>query len=123
MRLLWSDRAWEDYLHWQAADPPTLRRLDDLIKDASRSPFAGLGKPEPLKGHLKGWWSRRITGSHRLVYRVGGTGLEQTLEIAQCRWHYELGTLRYFTKSAHFGGGSVPHGASGTAEVEFLGEP
>jgi toxin YoeB len=48
-----------------------------------------LGKPEPLKGNLKGWWSRRITGAHRLVYRVGGTGAEQTLEIAQCRWHYE----------------------------------
>jgi toxin YoeB len=88
VRLLWSDQAWADYLHWQATDPAVLRRLNDLIKDASRSPFAGLGKPEPLKGNLKGWWSRRITGSHRLVYRVGGTGTEQTLEIAQCRWHY-----------------------------------
>lgn len=65
-----------------------LRRLNDLIRDASRSPFKGVGKLEPLKGPLRGWWSRRITGEHRLVYRVSGTGPEQTLEIAQCRWHY-----------------------------------
>ena len=89
MRLLWSDRAWQDYLFWQASDPGTLKRLNDLIKDTARSPFSGLGKPEPLKGNLKGWWSRRINGAHRLVYRVGGAGAEQTLEIAQCRWHYE----------------------------------
>ncbi len=89
MRLLWSDQAWEDYLHWQATEPGTLRHLNELIKDASRSPFIGLRKPEPWKGNLKGSWSRRITGSHRLVYRVGGTGTEQTFEVAQCRWHYE----------------------------------
>lgn len=88
MRLLWSDRAWEDYLHWQATDPAVLRRINDLIKDAGRSPFSGIGKPEPLKGNLQGWWSRRITGEHRLVYRAGGSGAERTLEIAQCRRHY-----------------------------------
>jgi len=88
MRLLWSDLAWEDYLSWQAESPDTLRKLNELIKDTRRSPFRGLGKPEPLKGALQGWWSRRITGEHRLVYRVTGQGDGQTLEIAQCRYHY-----------------------------------
>ncbi|WP_430911109.1 Txe/YoeB family addiction module toxin [Methylobacterium sp. sgz302541] len=88
MKLVWSDAAWEDYLHWQAADPAILDRVNALIKEARRTPFAGLGKPEPLRGNLRGWWSRRITGEHRLVYRVSGTGPEQALEIAQCRWHY-----------------------------------
>lgn len=89
MRLIWMDRAWQDYLHWQAQDRDILAKLNALIKDASRPPFSGLGKPEPLGGNLKGWWSRRITAEHRLVYRVGGQGADQHLEIAQCRWHYE----------------------------------
>lgn len=89
MRLIWSSNAWDDYLYWQASDPAILARINDLIKDSMRTPFTGIGKVEPLKGNLKGWWSRRITSTHRLVYRVKGTGEEQALEIAQCRWHYE----------------------------------
>lgn len=89
MRLIWMDRAWLDYLYWQTQDRETLAKLNSLIKDASRTPFNGLGKPEPLGGNLKGWWSRRITSEHRLVYRVGGQGADLYLEIAQCRWHYE----------------------------------
>lgn len=88
MRIVWADHAWEDYLHWQAQDPKTLSRINDLIKECRRDPFKGTGKPEPLKEHLKGWWSRRINGSDRLVYRVSGKGADQMLEIAQCRLHY-----------------------------------
>lgn len=89
MKLVWSDHAWDDYLHWQASDANVLRRINDLIREIMRTPFIGLGKPEPLKGNLAGWWSRRITGSHRLVYRVGGKGGDQPLELLQCRWHYD----------------------------------
>ncbi len=88
MRLVWTDEAWEDYLYWQTSDPGILRRLNELIRDARRSPFRGIGKPEPLKGDLAGWWSRRITGDHRLVYRVTGKGEAQQLEIAACRYPY-----------------------------------
>lgn len=88
MRLVWSAHAWEDYLHWQADDAAVLGRINLLIREAMRTPFIGTGKPEPLKGDLKGWWSRRITGRHRLVYRVAGRSDEQVLEILQCRWHY-----------------------------------
>ncbi len=88
MRIALSADAWADYLHWQGADPATLARINDVIRDATRSPFKGIGKPEPLVGPLKGWWSRRITREHRLVYRVAGTGSDQTLEIAACRFHY-----------------------------------
>jgi toxin YoeB len=66
-----------------------LARINELIKDGLRNPFGGIGKPEPLRGNLKGWWSRRITQEHRLVYRVRGTGDEQALEIASCRFHYD----------------------------------
>lgn len=89
MKLAWSDHAWDDYLHWQATDRDMLRRINDLIGQARRTPFAGIGKPEPLKGNLKGWWSRRITGEHRLVYHVAGQEPDQALEILQCRRHYE----------------------------------
>lgn len=88
MKTVFSDRGWEDYLHWQAADTKTLKRVNDLIKECKRDPFKGIGKPEPLKGDLKGWWSRRITEEDRLVYRVTGAGQAQALEIAQCRYHY-----------------------------------
>jgi len=88
VRLVFADQAWEDYLHWQAADPNILERVNGLIKECMRSPFNGTGKPEPLRGALKGWWSRRITLEDRLVYRVTGTGAGQQLEIAQCRYHY-----------------------------------
>lgn len=88
MKLIFAPQAWEDYLHWQANDPAVLERLNMLIRECRRTPFSGIGKPEPLKGDLKGWWSRRITLEDRLVYRVVGTGDEQRLEIAQCRLHY-----------------------------------
>jgi toxin YoeB len=88
MRLLWTSPAWEDYLHWQTADPKVLQAVNDLIRDIKRDPFRGLGKPEPLKHALQGWWSRRITGEHRLVYRVSGKGEAQQIEIAACRYHY-----------------------------------
>lgn len=88
MKLLWTAAAWEDYVHWQETDPKVLRRLNEIIKDARRNPFKGIGKPEPLKGELAGWWSRRITGDHRLVYRASGKGDAQQLEIVACRYHY-----------------------------------
>lgn len=84
MKLLFSERAWEDYLYWQAQDEKILERLNTLIREASRTPFQGIGKPEPLRGDLSGWWSRRITQEHRLVYRVQ----DSALQIAQCRYHY-----------------------------------
>jgi toxin YoeB len=86
MRLLWSDEAWEDYVYWQQNDPKVLQSINDLIRDIRREPFKGLGKPEPLKHSLAGWWSRRITREHRLVYRVSGRDAE-LLEIIQCRYH------------------------------------
>ncbi|MFD1883853.1 Txe/YoeB family addiction module toxin [Paracoccus pacificus] len=88
MKLIFSDGAWEDYLHWQNSDAKILQRLNELIKETQRNPFKGMGKPEPLKGDLSGWWSRRITQSDRFVYRVSGSGQDQALEIAQCRYHY-----------------------------------
>jgi toxin YoeB len=86
MRLSWSDEAWEDYLYWQQNDQKILLAINDLIKDIRRDPFKGLGKPEPLKHGLSGWWSRRVTREHRLVYRVSGKNAE-SLEIIQCRYH------------------------------------
>lgn len=88
MKLVFAPGAWEDYLHWQATAPNTLQRLNDLIRECQRTPFTGTGKPEPLRGDLKGWWSRRITLEDRLVYRVTGSPPHQQLEIAQCRFHY-----------------------------------
>lgn len=88
MKLVFAERAWEDYLHWQSNDPNTLERLNTLIRECTRTPFQGMGKPEPLKGDLRGWWSRRISLEDRLVYRVSGKGDAQQLEIAQCRMHY-----------------------------------
>ncbi|HSG35386.1 MAG TPA: Txe/YoeB family addiction module toxin [Sphingomonadaceae bacterium] len=88
MKIVFSDNAWEDYQHWLGADPKILKRLNDLIEECRRTPFKGTGKPEPLKGDLKGWWSRRVTQEDRMVYRVAGKGADQQLEIAQCRYHY-----------------------------------
>ncbi len=88
MKLLWADNAWDDYLHWLKSDPNTFERLNELIKECRRTPFKGTGKPEPLRENLKGWWSRRINVSDRLVYRVSGKPPDQVLEIAQCRFHY-----------------------------------
>lgn len=84
MKLVFHERAWEDYLYWQSTDPKMLARINQLIKEASRSPFQGIGKPEPLRGELRGWWSRRIDQEHRLVYR----STDDALLIAQCRLHY-----------------------------------
>jgi toxin YoeB len=84
MSVQFSDRAWQHYLYWQASDPKILRKINDLIKDCQRHPYEGTGKPEPLRGDLSGFWSRRIDREHRLVYRV----TDSTLEIAQCRYHY-----------------------------------
>ena len=88
MKLVFDERAWGDYLHWQATDAKLLARLNGLIRECTRTPFAGTGKPEPLRGPLSGWWSRRLTQEHRLVYRVVGKDDEQRLEIVQCRFHY-----------------------------------
>jgi len=88
VKLVFSDDAWEDYLYWQGNDTNVLERLNDLIGQCRRTPFKGTGKPEPLKGDLAGWWSRRITLQDRLIYRVSGKGAEQALEIIQCRFHY-----------------------------------
>lgn len=88
MNVVFLPKAWEQYLYWAANDPKTLPRLNALIQDSRRSPFRGIGKPEPLRDSLAGWWSRRIDGEHRLVYRVAGKGEDQVLEIAQCRYHY-----------------------------------
>ncbi len=84
MKPVFAEQAWEDYLYWQAQDAKVLDRLNSLIKECSRTPFSGTGKPEPLRGDLRGWWSRRLTLEHRLVYRVEG----DSLLIAQCRYHY-----------------------------------
>jgi len=88
MKLIFSTGAWDDYLFWQQNDKAILDRVNSIIKDAMRSPFQGIGKPEPLVGDMKGLWSRRITREHRFVYRVGGTGDSQAREIAACRFHY-----------------------------------
>lgn len=84
MNVIFLARGWEDYLHWQATDLKMLARLNSLIKEASRTPFAGIGKPEPLRGEFAGWWSRRMNQEHRLIYRP----TEQGLWIAQCRYYY-----------------------------------
>ena len=87
MKLVFSAHAWQDCLHWQRSDARLLERLNGLIDECRRSPFTGTGKPEALRGDLQGWWSRRITQEHRLVYRVEGKGADQRLEIAACRFH------------------------------------
>jgi toxin YoeB len=84
MKLVWAPAAWADYQHWCRNDPRVRDKVNALIEDMQRHPFSGLGKPEPLKRNLSGWWSRRITREHRLVYRVKG----RELQIAQCRFHY-----------------------------------
>jgi toxin YoeB len=88
VRVVFADLAWDDYLHWLDHDRNVLDRLNALIRECRRTPFQGIGKPEPLRGDLKGWWSRRITVEDRLVYRVTGAGPSQLLEIAQCRRHH-----------------------------------
>lgn len=88
MRLIFSSQSWSEYLFWQEYDRKIMVRINDLIKETMRTPFTGMGRPEPLVGDMKGFWSRRITQEHRFVYRVVGKGEEQSLEIAACRFHY-----------------------------------
>ena len=82
--LAWTNEAWSDYLYWQGQDKKTLKRINKLIADTKRSPFDGIGKPEPLKENLSGFWSRRIDESNRLVYTVNNN----QLTIISCRYHY-----------------------------------
>jgi toxin YoeB len=84
LRLSWTLAAWDDYTYWQGQDKKTLRRINALIKDALRHPFEGIGKPEPLKENLSGFWSRRIDDTHRLVYCVD----DGSLVVIACRYHY-----------------------------------
>ncbi|MGE4440077.1 MAG: Txe/YoeB family addiction module toxin [Desulfomicrobium sp.] len=84
MKLVFSETAWEDYLYWQKTDAKTLARINQLIREASRQPFTGIGKPESLKHALKGYWSRRINDEHRFVYKA----TDEALLIAQLRYHY-----------------------------------
>ncbi len=85
MKLLWEDRAWKEYLNWQARDKQTLKRINQLINDILRSPFEGIGKPEPLRGNLSGWWSRRIDAANRIVYFVR----DGVVYITSCEGHYD----------------------------------
>ena len=85
MIKVWDDDAWNDYLYWQDTDRKMVKKINALIKDIERTPFEGLGKPEPLKHALSGFWSRRIDPEHRLIYRIR----DDKLEIAQCRYHYD----------------------------------
>ena len=89
MEVIWASRAWDDYSQWQAENADISTKINELIKDIRRTPVTGIGKPEPLRGEFSGWWSRRITIEHRLIYRVEGKkGQNQRLLIAQCRYHY-----------------------------------
>lgn len=85
MHKIWFDEAWIDYIYWQTQDKKTLKRINNLIKDTERNPFEGIGKPEPLKGDLSGFWSRHIDDTNRFVYRI----CNDKLEILSCRGHYE----------------------------------
>ena len=84
MKLIFSENAWSEYLEWQKTDKRILKRINELIKDTKRHPTSGLGKPEPLRHALKGYWSRRITDEHRMVYRY----TDDSIPIAQLKYHY-----------------------------------
>lgn len=86
MKKAWFDEAWEDYLYWQIQDKKIIKRINLLIKDIERNYYDGIGKPEPLKGNLSGWWSRRIDNTNRLVYRINNN----ILEIVSCKTHYDF---------------------------------
>jgi toxin YoeB len=85
MKFTFADESWEDYLFWQKTDQKILSRINDLLKDIARTPYKGLGKPEPLKFKYKGFWSRRINDEHRLIYQCK----EDEVLIAKCRFHYD----------------------------------
>jgi len=84
MKLIWSTSSWEEYLYWQKVDKNKVKRINELLKSCMRTPFEGIGKPESLKGDLQGYWSRRITSEHRLVYKF----MDDEIRIASCRYHY-----------------------------------
>ena len=86
MKLTWDERGWDDYCRWQDVDRKTLKRINSLLKNICRTPYEGIGKPEPLRGDLSGWWSRRIDDTNRIVYRQLDA---DTIVIASCRNHYE----------------------------------
>jgi toxin YoeB len=88
VNVRFSSRAWAEYLDHHGKEPKLFAKVNALIEECRRHPFKGTGKPEPLGGNLSGWWSRRISHEHRLVYRVAGSGDEQVLQVAQCRYHY-----------------------------------
>jgi toxin YoeB len=85
MKLIFVDESWEDYLYWQKTDKKKLKRINELIKDISKQPFEGIGKPEPLKFKYSGFWSRRIDDEHRLIYAVR----DEEIIIVKCRFHYD----------------------------------
>jgi len=85
MKLIWSTSSWDDYLYWQKVDKNKVKRINELLKSCMRTPFEGIGKPESLKGDLQGYWSRRITSEHRLVYKY----FDNEIRIASCRYHYK----------------------------------
>jgi toxin YoeB len=90
MKIFFTENGWEDFEYWIETDSEVMEKIKELLKDIRKAPFQGLGKPEPLKHNLKGYWSRRITQEHRLVYRVDGKkGVDQTCTILQCRFHYD----------------------------------
>ncbi len=84
MEIAWQENTWDDYLYWQKTDKQKLKRINELMKDCQRNKFEGIGKPEPLKENLSGYWSRRIDNVHRLIYKIK----EDRLHIIQCRFHY-----------------------------------
>lgn len=84
MKLIFSENTWDDYLYWQRNNPKLLKRINSLIKDIQRQPFEGLGKPEALKHNFSGYWSRRVTDKHRIIYEIEN----DSLMIAQLRYHY-----------------------------------
>jgi len=85
MKLVFTELSWEDYLFWQNNDKQKLKRINELLKDISRNPYEGIGKPEPLKFNYAGFWSRRIDEEHRIIYRV----INDEIQIAKCRFHYD----------------------------------
>jgi toxin YoeB len=88
VRVVWDRDAWSDYLHWQATDADVVQRINALIAEISRDPYTGVGSPEPLWRDFDGWWSRRITREHRLVYRIVGLDEDLSVVIVACRYHY-----------------------------------
>jgi toxin YoeB len=84
LNIMWTAEAWDDYVYWQGQDKKTLKRINQLVKDTQRTPREGVGKPEPLKANLTGFWSRRIDETNRLVYEVAGA----QINIVSCRYHY-----------------------------------